>query len=184
MDSGEWDRASESTSMFLWLRRRSSGLPRNWSAWRIPLTDCSELAREKMWARIYLIPALQAEEDRDQVRRYLADKAREKELLGSETRIYNSDRCVARMSRQDTTNSYPQVRPANICCHTGERDEIRTRNWSSACLCGWDVYTRWQEEAMSRSIANERVVNILHPFICTSMNVARAISNTKKARKV
>ena len=45
-----------------------------------------------MWARIYLIPALQAEEDRDQVRRYLADKAREKELLGSETKIYNSDR--------------------------------------------------------------------------------------------
>ena len=52
----------------------------------------SELAREKMWARIHLIPALQAEEDRDQVRRYLADKAREKELLGSETKVYNSDR--------------------------------------------------------------------------------------------
>lgn len=45
-----------------------------------------------MWARIYLIPALQAEEDRDQVRRYLADRAREKELLGSETKVYNSDR--------------------------------------------------------------------------------------------
>jgi hypothetical protein len=45
-----------------------------------------------MWARIHLIPALQAEEDRDQVRRYLADKARERELLGSETRVYNSDR--------------------------------------------------------------------------------------------
>jgi hypothetical protein len=47
-----------------------------------------------MWARIHLIPALQAEEDRDQVRRYLADKAREKELLGSETKVYNSDRYV------------------------------------------------------------------------------------------
>jgi NADH dehydrogenase (ubiquinone) 1 alpha subcomplex subunit 13 len=54
----------------------------------------SELAREKMWARIHLIPALQAEEDRDQVRRYLADKAREKELLGTETRVYHSDRSV------------------------------------------------------------------------------------------
>jgi hypothetical protein len=61
---------------------------------RTVLTDDSELAREKMWARIHLIPALQAEEDRDQVRRYLADKAREKELLGSETRVYNSDRYV------------------------------------------------------------------------------------------
>lgn len=55
---------------------------------------CSELAREKTWARIHLIPVLQAEEDRDQVRRYLADKAREKELLGSETKVYHSDRYV------------------------------------------------------------------------------------------
>ena len=52
----------------------------------------SELAREKMWARIHLIPVLQAEEDRDQVRRMLADRAREKELLGAETKVYNSDR--------------------------------------------------------------------------------------------
>lgn len=59
------------------------------------LTSDSELAREKMWARIHLIPALQAEEDRDQVRRYLADRAREKELLGTETKVYNSDRYVS-----------------------------------------------------------------------------------------
>lgn len=52
----------------------------------------SELAREKMWSRIHLIPLLQAEEDRDQARRYFADKAREKELLGTETKVYNSDR--------------------------------------------------------------------------------------------
>tara|TARA_R110002003_G_scaffold198_1_gene15434 strand:- start:121 stop:357 length:237 start_codon:yes stop_codon:yes gene_type:complete len=51
-----------------------------------------------MWARIHLIPALQAEEDRDQVRRYLADRAREKELLGSETRVYNSDRYAVEFS--------------------------------------------------------------------------------------
>ena len=55
----------------------------------------SELAREKMWSRIYLIPVLQAEEDRDLVRRYYADKAREKALLGSETSVYHSDRYVA-----------------------------------------------------------------------------------------
>ena len=52
----------------------------------------SELAREKMWARIHLIPMLQAEEDRDLVRRYWADQAREKELLGGNARVYNSDR--------------------------------------------------------------------------------------------
>ncbi|CAM1503585.1 Fc.00g011760.m01.CDS01 [Cosmosporella sp. VM-42] len=54
----------------------------------------SELAREKMWARINLIPLLQAEEDRDQVRRYWADQAREKELLGDNAKVYNTDRFV------------------------------------------------------------------------------------------
>jgi hypothetical protein len=45
-----------------------------------------------MWARIHLIPLLQAEEDRDQVRRFWADQSREKELLGENTKVYNSDR--------------------------------------------------------------------------------------------
>ncbi|CAL00437.1 uncharacterized protein An16g02130 [Aspergillus niger] len=54
----------------------------------------SELAREKMWGRIHIMPLLQAEEDRDQARRYFADKAREKELLGTDAKIYNSDRFV------------------------------------------------------------------------------------------
>lgn len=54
----------------------------------------SELAREKMWARIHLIPMLQAEEDRDQVRRYWADQERERVLLGKNTRVYHSDRYV------------------------------------------------------------------------------------------
>lgn len=54
----------------------------------------SELAREKMWSRIHLIPLLTAEEDRDLVRRHYADQAREKELLGSQTSPYNSDRYV------------------------------------------------------------------------------------------
>ena len=45
-----------------------------------------------MWSRIHLIPMLQAEEDRDLMRRLWADKQREKELLGTETKVYNSDR--------------------------------------------------------------------------------------------
>ncbi|KAF2122132.1 NADH dehydrogenase-like protein 1 alpha subcomplex subunit 13 [Lophiotrema nucula] len=56
--------------------------------------EMNELAREKMWARIHLTPALQAEEDRDQVRRYLADRKREVELMGSETKVYHTDRFV------------------------------------------------------------------------------------------
>ena len=47
-----------------------------------------------MWGRIHLIPLLQAEEDRDLVRRTWADKARERELLGKETKVYHSDRWV------------------------------------------------------------------------------------------
>ncbi|KXJ89273.1 GRIM-19 protein [Microdochium bolleyi] len=54
----------------------------------------NELAREKMWSRIHLIPMLQAEEDRDLVRRHLADQAREKELMGENMKVYNSDRYV------------------------------------------------------------------------------------------
>ncbi len=58
------------------------------------LNNNSELAREKMWSRIHLIPLLQAEEDRDLVRRHLADQAREKELLGENMKVYNSDKHV------------------------------------------------------------------------------------------
>ncbi|KAG8666840.1 hypothetical protein FPOAC2_11973 [Fusarium poae] len=58
------------------------------------MRELNELGREKMWARINLIPLLQAEEDRDQVRRYLADQKREKELLGDNAKVYNSDRFV------------------------------------------------------------------------------------------
>lgn len=39
-----------------------------------------------------MIPLLQAEEDRDLVRRHLADQAREKELLGENIKVYHSDR--------------------------------------------------------------------------------------------
>ena len=83
MGSTESDRAFENRSMQLipsWLDYGS-------------LTDCySELAREKMWARIHLVPMLQAEEDRDQVRRYYSQQAMEQELMGSETKTYHGDR--------------------------------------------------------------------------------------------
>ena len=51
-----------------------------------------------MWSRIHLIPLLQAEEDRDLVRRHLADQAREKELMGENAKVYNSDRYVFHIS--------------------------------------------------------------------------------------
>lgn len=62
------------------------------------LTRHSELGREKMWARIHLTPLLQAEEDRDQVRRYWADQAREKELMGDNAKVYHTDRYLDPLS--------------------------------------------------------------------------------------
>lgn len=53
---------------------------------------CSELAREKMWSRIHLIPLLQAEEDRDVVRRHYAQQKMEEELLGKSQSVYYGDR--------------------------------------------------------------------------------------------
>ncbi|KAF2429657.1 NADH dehydrogenase-like protein 1 alpha subcomplex subunit 13 [Tothia fuscella] len=72
------------------------GIVMTYGFWKIGkgIREHNELAREKMWSRIHLIPVLQAEEDRDLVRRYLADRAREKTLLGSETSAYHSDRFV------------------------------------------------------------------------------------------
>jgi hypothetical protein len=56
-----------------------------------------------MWSRIHLIPVLQAEEDRDLVRRHYAQQAREKELLGAETKVYNNDRCVGNLAECETS---------------------------------------------------------------------------------
>lgn len=47
-----------------------------------------------MWSRIYLIPLLQAEEDRDAVRRHYAQQKMEEELLGKAQPVYHSDRYV------------------------------------------------------------------------------------------
>ncbi len=60
-----------------------------------------------MWSRIHLVPLLQAESDRDHVRRYLADQAREKELLGDNMKVYNSDRYFFFLS----FSSFPPLEP-------------------------------------------------------------------------
>jgi NADH dehydrogenase (ubiquinone) 1 alpha subcomplex subunit 13 len=63
------------------------------------IKDQRELSREKMWIRIHLTPMLQAEADRDAVRRYLAAQDRERELMKDEKgwsfgSVYNSKRYV------------------------------------------------------------------------------------------
>ncbi|EGP83532.1 unnamed protein product [Zymoseptoria tritici ST99CH_1A5] len=58
------------------------------------IREQNELAREKMWSRIHLIPLLQAEEDRDAVRRHYAQQKMEEELLGKAAPVYYGDRFV------------------------------------------------------------------------------------------
>ena len=65
-----------------------------------------------MWGRIYLIPLLQAEEDRDLVRKHYADLAREKALTGKETSAYNSDRYVLDSTFLNLAGLVPTV----ACC--------------------------------------------------------------------
>jgi hypothetical protein len=110
-----------------------------------------------MWARIHLIPALQAEEDRDQVRRYLADQAREKELLGSNTKVYNSDRqaTTTKLGNFSLTVT-PQIRPANVCYHTRgaaqiESKEIEKEKYGPNCTCRTGP-ARWHPEYFTTRI--------------------------------
>jgi hypothetical protein len=94
----------------------------------------SELAREKMWSRIHLIPLLTAEEDRDLVRRHYADLAREKELMGSNTAVYNSDRYGSlENSLMLIANLLDlQICTANVCCNSGAGFEVRAKKGGKA----------------------------------------------------
>ena len=61
-----------------------------------------ELAREKVWARLHLIPLLEAENDRDLVRRQIAGAEREKALMSDVKgwkmgSVYNSDKVIRPM---------------------------------------------------------------------------------------
>lgn len=70
---------------------------------------------------------LQAEEDRDQVRRYYAQQAVEKELLGSETKVYNSDRYGVApflLLVSDTRANNMQLRETDICSYAWKGDEV------------------------------------------------------------
>lgn len=83
-----------------------------------------------MWSRIHLIPLLTAEEDRDLVRRHLADQAREKELMGSATSAYNSDRYVSSPSLLGNLGwnilmvVTLQIRTAYVRCYAFAKIEI------------------------------------------------------------
>ena len=122
-----------------------------------------------MWSRIHLIPLLQAEEDRDVVRRDFAQKAMEKELLGKEVPIYNKDRydlCNRWKWRWNMGNANKsQIRAADIRCYTFECDEIerekqyRNRPWHIDVPC---VYTG--ESRSTRSYEQRWYATKYHEF--------------------
>ena len=69
-----------------------------------------ELEREKAWARIYLVPLLQAEMDRDVVKKEQRLRDREEKLLADGVpdwiprRVYSTDRYVASVVRPGGLN--------------------------------------------------------------------------------
>ena len=131
---------------------------------------CSELAREKMWSRIHLIPLLQAEEDRDLVRRHLASQAMEKELLGAETKVYNSDRCVllrlwGRISRQRTHRSLltraAQIRATNLCRYTEQCDQVNNSRGKRWCIYTMTALRRSERQESTGRMPRFEVIAML-----------------------
>lgn len=78
-----------------------------------------------MWSRIYLIPLLQAEEDRDLVRRMNNAQKMEKELLGAETKVYHGDRYVSRTrTREEEGANVLQDCAADVRRNTIEHHQV------------------------------------------------------------
>jgi hypothetical protein len=135
----------------------------------------NELAREKMWSRIYLTPLLQAEEDRDQARRHFADLAREKELLGSTTSAYNSDRYVhgGRLvgMKQDMGLMSGQICTADVCDYAGVYDE------GLSLRMGWGaVRERWRRQLKRKE---ENVRNL---YISARKSICNHIASEQLSR--
>ena len=117
----------------------------------------SELAREKMWARIHLTPLLQAEEDRDQVRRYWADLAREKELLGENKQVYHSERCVPRYFEAGASSlTQSQIRAPDVRRHAPADKRLDGESWAGCCTYKTTGFSLLWNTTCSRHTAHIR----------------------------
>lgn len=124
-----------------------------------------------MWSRIHLIPLLQAEEDRDQVRRMMGQKKMEKELLGKEVPVYHSDKYAKTwLWSMNTTNSM-QVPSTNICSYSEQRHKVDTKKTSFASnarnmYIPTESRSQWahQKALMSAIYYNSPCQNVCLPF--------------------
>lgn len=70
-----------------------------WGTWKAveAARERVELQREQAWSRIYLQPVLEAEQDRDLVRRYFSQLEKDKKLIGEDAShdFYNFKRFQA-----------------------------------------------------------------------------------------
>lgn len=133
-----------------------------------------------MWSRIHLIPLLQAEEDRDVVRRDFAQKAMEKELLGKEVPIYNKDRYDFRNRwkwrwRGVKAANETQIRTADIRCYTFEcnkisiRKQYRNRPWHIEVPY---VYTAWESRSTCSYEQGGTLPNIMNFQFVDNHNIS------------
>jgi hypothetical protein len=123
-----------------------------------------------------LIPALQAEEDRDQVRRYLADKAREKELLGTETKVYHSDRhAPGAPLRHPTSLTEHQIRTADVRCDTRKAAEVGHEIGRFATAgAGLYIYNSVTNVSVGRVRLAVRDTRNCIPFLCLDSMFAQS----------
>jgi hypothetical protein len=102
-----------------------------------------------MWSRIHLIPLLQAEEDRDAVRRHYARQKMEEELLGKAVPVYNKDVYVTIKSRSmEGDTNVLQLHATDVRSHTSERDEVETRKKSIVHIMEFEEYQRDQRQVL------------------------------------
>jgi hypothetical protein len=124
---------------------------------------------------------LQAEEDRDQVRRHYADLAREKALLGHESSAYNSERyvfifrlcCLLLLGREFEIGVGRRTKEGEVAILAIERKS----NSKSAPL-KTTITTTWQHIVSARSKKDKTKPHAMEINIWPSAALRRALSTS------
>merc|ERR1712072_1503059 len=101
------------------------------------IREQNELAREKMWSRIHLIPLLQAEEDRP-------GEKTSGEPGNGERASWCRDKGV----------QFGQIRAANICCHTEQCHQVNSSKGNRWCVYTMTALRRSERQEIHGTYAN------------------------------